>query len=259
MTLIKIIESNIFATGRYWGRLNSLVYGNEKVSYMSTGIDVADLNWVWNERPLEKKDTDLVRGIKNKYQKLKLPFWWWVYPSGKSKSTKEILQKEGFSILESIPCLALDLQKATLDRQMNENIKTVFVQDQSKLKKWEEISFQGFEMPGKTKKQYNRFVAAFDLGKQSPQKLFLAYWKNQPVATALIYLRGDTAGIYFVTTLASYRDKGIALCLIMDMIKYMQKESYRYCVLQSSKEGLNMYLQAGFKEYCKSDVYALPE
>ena len=103
MSLIQTIENNIFTIGRYWGNLNSSINGDEKICYMSTGIDVADLNWTWNEKPLVENDAKIINQLKIKYKELQLPFWWWVYPCGQSKTTKEILQNEGFNYLEAIP------------------------------------------------------------------------------------------------------------------------------------------------------------
>jgi GNAT superfamily N-acetyltransferase len=258
MSLIQIIENNIFSIGRYWGNLNSSIGGYEGIYSMNTGIDVADLNWTWNEKPLVDNDVRIINQIKNNYKELKLPFWWWVYPCGQSKTTKEILQKEGFNYLEAIPCLAVDVSTVTLEIQKSDDIEISFVKDERELKIWEDISFAGFEMPQETRKQYNKFVTSFDLSEGSPQKLFLACWMRQPVATALLFLQSNTAGIYFVTTLATYRDKGIAVALILATMKYAKTSGYKYGVLQSSKEGLNVYLQSGFKEYCRADVYCLP-
>ena len=259
MSLIQIIENSIFAIGRYWGNLNSSISGDGIISYMNTGIDVADLNWTWNEKPLAEKDAKIINQIKHNYKELKLPFWWWVYPCGKSQKTKEILQNEDFKYLESIPCLAVDVSAIHLTIQKNDDMEISFVKDERELKTWEDISFAGFEMPQETRKQYNKFVKSFGLNESSPQKLFLAYWLGQPVATALIFLQSNTAGIYFVTTLAAHRKKGIALDLIMASMKYAKISGYKYCVLQSSKEGLAVYLKAGFKEYCRADVYCLPD
>ena len=259
MSLIQIIENNIFAIGHYWGNLNSSIKGNGIISSMNTGIDVADLNWTWNEKPLADNDVRIINQIKKNYKELKLPFWWWVYPCGQSKTTKEILQKEGFNYLETIPCLAIDVSAMPLAIQKSEDIEISFVQDKRELKIWKDISFVGFEMPQETRKQYNKFVESFDLRESSPQKLFIAHWLGQPVATALLFLQSNAAGIYFVTTLAAQRNKGIAMALILASMKYAKISGYKYCILQSSKDGLNVYLQAGFKEYCRADVYCLPD
>jgi GNAT superfamily N-acetyltransferase len=143
--------------------------------------------------------------------------------------------------------------------QKNEEIKITFVKDERELKTWEDISFEGFAMPQDKRIQYNEFVKSFDLNENSPQKLFLACWKGQPVATALLFLHNNTTGIYFVTTLAAHRKKGIALALIKASMKYGKISGNKYCVLQSSKQGLAVYLKAGFKECCRADVYSLPD
>jgi len=226
---------------------------------MNTGIDVADLNWTWNEKPLVDNDVRIINKIKKNYKELKLPFWWWVYPRGQSKKTKEILQNGGFNYLEEIPCLALDVSKLPLNMRGSYDIEVSFVNNEKEIKIWEDISFAGFEMPQETRIKYNKFVNSFDLSERSLQKLFLAHWLGQPVAADLLFLQGNTAGIYFVTTLAAFRNKGIALALILASIKYARMSGYKYCILQSSKEGLNVYLKAGFKEYCRADVYCLSD
>ena len=259
MSLIKTIEDSIFAVGRYWGNLNSSISGDGIISFMNTGIDVADLNWVWNEKPLEDKDAKIIDKIKLDYEELKLPFWWWVYPCGKSPKTKEILHNEGFKYLESIPCLAVDVSAITVAIQKREEMEVSPVKDEKELKTWMDVSFEGFAMPQDARKKYCKFVKSFDLGESSPQKLFLAWLNGQPVATALLFLHNNIAGIYFVSTLAEQRKKGIALDLIRASMEYAKKSGYKYCVLQSSKEGLDVYLRAGFKEYCRADVYTLTD
>ena len=260
MSLIQIIENNIFAIGRHWGKFNSSTRCAHEICFINTGIEVADLNWTWNEKPLVEKDTKIITQLKKSYKDLNLPFWWWVYPCGQSEKTKDILQKSGFNYREAIPCLALDLDsRPLLQIQKCDEIEISIVDDDRELKIWEDVSFAGFEMPQKTRSQYNEFVKSFDVSNHSPQKLFLAYWKSKPVATALSFFNGDTAGLYFVTTLAAYRSRGIALALVLESMNYAKASDYKYCILQSSKEGLNVYLRAGFKEYCRADVYCLPD
>jgi len=258
--LTQIIENNIFAIGRYWGNFNSSISGDNGIYSMNTGIEVADLNWTWNEKPLVKNYTEIINQLKKNYNDLNLPFWWWVYPCGQSEKTIKILMNEGFKYRETIPCMALDVDSMPpLHIQMSDDLEISLVKDDRELKIWEDVSFTGFEMPQKTRIQYNEFVKSFDVSKNSPQKLFLAYWQGEPVATALLFFHSSAGGIYFVTTLDSHKNRGIALALIMNSVRFAKSSGYKYCVLQSSKEGLNVYLRAGFKEYCRTDVYCLPD
>jgi hypothetical protein len=259
MSLIQIVENNIFAIGRYWGNLNSSISGDNGIYSMKTGIEVADLNWTWNEKPLVEKDTKIINQLKKNYNDLNLPFWWWVYPCGQSEKTIKILMNEGFNYRETIPCMALDVNSIPLKIHKSDDLEISFVSNERELQIWESVSFAGFEMPQKTKSQFHEFVKSFDVSKNSAQKLFLAYWQGEPVATALLFLQSNAVGIYFVTTLESYKNRGVALALVFASMKYAKSSGYKYCVLQSSKEGLNVYLRAGFKEYCRADVYCLPD
>ena len=95
MNLIRQIEENFFAVGRYWGSLNSsfLQYGS--IGAMHTGTAISDINWIWNEKPLTAADAKAIADIKETYKKINLRFWWWVYPDGQSPETSRLLQDAG--------------------------------------------------------------------------------------------------------------------------------------------------------------------
>jgi ribosomal protein S18 acetylase RimI-like enzyme len=257
MTLIKALQENFFATGRYWGNLNSSFTGTQAIYAMSTGILSADLNWVWNEKPLTIENASEISQIKNYYEQLALPFWWWVYPSGQSLLTKAMLEGAGFHFLTAIPCLAADLSGLTVDTGSPSAITISLVENNKDLACWEEISFAGFAMDVTAQKQYHNFVVSFNICSASPLKLSLAYFDGKPVATALLFFYKDTAGIYFVSTLPAYRRRGIGLSLTQATMQYAQRTAAKYIILQSSDAGLKVYKQAGFKEYCRADVYSL--
>jgi ribosomal protein S18 acetylase RimI-like enzyme len=257
MTFINALEENFFACGRYWGKLDSSLNGTSEIYAMISGIMSADLNWVWNERPLTIDNAGEIAQIKNQCEQLVLPFWWWVYPSGQSLLTKSMLEGAGFHLETTIPCLAADLSGHIIDKAMPAAITISLVENNKDLNCWEEISFTGFAMDVTDQKQYHNFVVSFDISSTSPQKLFLAYFEGKPVATALLFFYRDTAGIYFVSTLPAYRRNGIGLSLTQATMKYAQKSGSKYIILQSSEAGLRVYQQAGFKEYCRADIYSL--
>ena len=103
MNIIKLIEENFFATGHYWGSLNSSINRWHSIRSMCSAIPSADLNWVWNEKPITLGDTRKIKQIKKYYEQLALPFWWWAYPRGQSSSLT-IFVSSGFlgSVLGSI-------------------------------------------------------------------------------------------------------------------------------------------------------------
>jgi len=159
--------------------------------------------------------------------------------------------------LDSIPCMAFDTSRMVKENAKTERVDIKLVNKKEELKIWADVSFAGFEMTSDTKNQYNKFISSFDVSAKSPQKLFLAFWEGNPVGTALLFLYENTAGIYFISTITEMRRKGIGLALTNAAIRYAANTGLEYCVLQSSRLGIKVYQQAGFKEYCRADVYRM--
>ena len=254
---LKHIEENFFAVSRYWGSLNSSLKQTESICAMNTGVAISDINWVWNEKPLNNDDAKSIAEIKEYYKKLNLRFWWWVYPSGQSPETRRLLQDAGFRLIEKVPCMAADLNDSLSDTKFPDNIKISDVKNKNDLRTWEDISFHGFEMPPRAREQYGAFVSSFNLGAQSPQKLFLAYLDGIPAATSLLFTYKNSAGIYYVSTLPAYRNKGCGLRITQAAMQSAKESGFKDVILQATPMGRRVYMRAGFKEYCHAEIYKL--
>lgn len=255
MDTINNIEENFFAVGRYWGGLNSSLTQAGSIWAMNTGVAISDFNWAWNEKPLTGDDAKSIENIKEIYKQKNLHFWWWVYPRKQSPETMSMLQDAGLRSIEKIPCMAADLNNSFPDTQIPGNVKIFSVKDKSSLLIWADISFRGFEMPERTKEQYNAFVSSFDLGSQAPQKLFLAYLDGKPAATSLLFTHKNTAGIYYVSTLPSCRNKGLGLLITLAATQAAKEAGFKSVILQATQLGAKVYRRMGFKEYCQADIY----
>jgi hypothetical protein len=257
MNLINNIEENFFAVSRYWGSLNSSLKQAESVCAMHTGVTISDINWVWNEKPLKDDDEKSIATVKEYYKKLNLRFWWWVYPCGKSDKTTRILNGYGLRLLTEVPCMAADLNDSLLDCRETDNIIITEVKDKDALLTWETISFHGFEMPPRAREQYGAFVSSYKIGSKSPQKLFLAYLDGIPAATSLLFTYKNSAGIYYVSTLPAFRNKGCGLKITQAAMQSAKKSGFHYVILQATPMGAKVYKRAGFREYCHAEIYKL--
>ncbi len=255
--MLSIIENTFFDNCRYWGSLCSRPHNSGSIWAMKTGIESSDLNMVWNEKPLLLRDIVVVQSIKRIFFEAGLPFWWWVFPVATSQMTTNILTSAGFSLVERIPSMLADLAGLSDLAPCDSIVSIRQVQTREDLDLWEETSFAGFDFHPENRAQYQNFVGAFHLGENAPQKLFLAFVNKIPVATSLLFLNGEAAGIYFVCTLPHYRKQGIGLLITKATMHFARISGSRFATLQSSPDGLNIYSQAGFKESCKVDVYSL--
>lgn len=223
---------------------------------MHTGIQSADLNMVWNEKPLTACDSGDIRSVKKYFHKIGLPFWWWIFPSTLSPGSADMLNQEGFSFIVRVPSMLADLNSLAV-QENNHRLEIRQITVKRELALWEEISFAGFDFPAETRQQYHRFVQTFNIGPSSPQKFFVAMLNGQPASTALLFLHKRAGGIYFISTLPEQRKKGVGLAITLAAMHYAKLAGARFVSLQSSPDGFHVYEHAGFKEYCRADIYSL--
>ena len=251
------VEENFFAFCRYLGMLKSSYTPMDSIVAMSTGVPVSDMNWVYNESPLNNNTHEAVSEIKKYYEKLNLRFWWWVHPTAQSPETDRILKDAGFRLYAKTTCMAADLQDSLSVDNSSDNIKIISVKNKQDLLVWKNTSFDGFEIPERGREQYERFVLSFDLSAKAPQKLFIACYDGKPVATSMLFVHKNTAGIYYVSTLPDYRNKGCGLKITQAAMQEAKDTGFKDVILQATPMGLPVYKKTGFREYCQAQIYKL--
>jgi len=224
---------------------------------MSTGVPVSDVNWVCHEKPLNDKVSPAVAAIKNYYSNLNLHFWWWAYPGAQSPETDRILKTAGFRQYVKVSCMAADLSNLLADDAASDHIRIAPVKNQSDLLEWKNVSFEGFEMPARAQDPYEKFVTSFDLSTKTQQRLFIAYFDEKPVASSMLFVHQKTAGIYYVSTLPSYRNKGCGLKITQATMKEAKNSGFKKVVLQATPMGMPVYQRVGFRECCRAQIYRL--
>ncbi|HOX16756.1 MAG TPA: hypothetical protein PLP18_11595, partial [Smithellaceae bacterium] len=147
MSSISLIENTFFANSRYWGSLNSSLYQSGSIWAMKTGIESADLNMAWNEKPMTADDSKAISDIKKDFQQAGLPFWWWVFPCSQASATINMLRAKGFSLINSVPSMLADLTLLPDEETCDTAVSTMRVSNKEELNLWEEVSFSGFDFP----------------------------------------------------------------------------------------------------------------
>ncbi len=257
MTPIDRIEKTFFSACRHWGCLMNTFCECGAIKAMRSGINSADLNMVWSETPLVPQEDISLKKIKAHYTAANLPFWFWVFPSSKTATTLDTLKTAGLSFITSMPCLLLDLQFFPQVQTHTRQLTIRRVASSQDLALWNAVVFEGFDFLPDDRAQLETFTKTFDFSADSPQHLLLAFADSRALGASLIFFAGETAGIYFLTTLPAYRHKGIGLELTQATLRHARSAKARFAALESSPEGLHVYERAGFKEYCRVDIYGL--
>ena len=80
-------------------------------------------------------------------------------------------------------------------------------------------------------------------------RAFLAWQNDCPVATSLLYLQDEVAGIYCVATVTEARRRGLARAVTTVPLLEARAAGYHVGILQSSEMGVSVYRRIGFQEY----------
>lgn len=80
----------------------------------------------------------------------------------------------------------------------------------------------------------------------SRHRLMLIFENDKPVAGGLMYLKEQSAGIYFIATLPDYQRKGYGSAMVSSLVDEAFSAGADRVVLHASAAGLKMYLKLGF-------------
>jgi GNAT superfamily N-acetyltransferase len=78
---------------------------------------------------------------------------------------------------------------------------------------------------------------------------------GEPVSCAVLYRTGVVAGVYWVSTLATARRRGLAALVTAAVVNEGFRRGCRMAVLQASSMGVGLYRQMGFVEYHRHRRY----
>ena len=85
---------------------------------------------------------------------------------------------------------------------------------------------------------------------------YLGYLNGEPVTSTVVVITGDVAGLYSVATLPAHQRKGLGEATVRYAIEQTRAErGIEKFILQSSREGLALYVRMGFREVCRFTIY----
>jgi len=85
--------------------------------------------------------------------------------------------------------------------------------------------------------------------------LYVGYYKNLPVTTAMVFTDNNVAGFYMVATKNDFRKQGFGTGIVIRTILDAKESGSSYMTAQSSRMAFPVYQQIGFQHVNTLDVY----
>lgn len=256
--MIDLIENNLFEYSAFLAcRPEGKIYQTANLSQIITGLDV--FNRVTFSSFSEIELANRVREIVNFYRQRNLPFSWLVGPSSRPARLGDSLEQNGLSYRDEWAGMALVLSNKNsgpAKANIPFDLKIVRVKSVELFDTWVSTACHGFGFSERLARKYRKLFGTIPLLTEAPLQLYLAYLDGQPVSTGALFISGEVAGIYWVSTLPVYRRRGIGKALTTHLLKEACLRGCQTVVLHATHSSYRMYQSLGFSEFCQIKIYS---
>jgi ribosomal protein S18 acetylase RimI-like enzyme len=196
-----------------------------------------------------KQSLNDVMGLVDRVTKNELPPFLITKDDDWDFNIQEFFESKGLRKIDVWPILTLN-QREELIIDKVEGLSLNYVEPNSEFEAWFDIANKVL-MP---RKKLSKNIFKNKIGNEN-FKFLIGFYKNLPVAISLLYQKDGVAGIYWVATLDTARNKGIARQMTKTLINKAYMCGCETITLQSSRMSHNGYLKMGFKETGRLFVY----
>ena len=205
-------------------------------------------NFIFDENPMEIKK--IIKEVADKKNK-EIPYFWITKHTHSNLKFQKLLSDSKFLKVMTWPGMAIDLSMNSFNKP---KLNVIQVKTKEQLKEWFNIVNLSF-----FNKKFSEMEIFIKIFNSKKVVLYIGYHNSVAVATSLMFLNSESAGLYLIATLPEYRNKGFGREITKIALLDAKNSGYKIAVLQATKDAFEMYKKIGFKEYCNFDIYWNPE
>lgn len=244
-TQLKTIEKNHYGHFVYLPKyLGFDVYETNGVTIINCGLKTSMFNIVYGS----PKDTPSgIDQIKRRYNGQ--PFAWWIPPSAHHPNTTKALLENGFVIETIEHAMICDLNNVRSFQQKTELLMTQVI-NSSILQDFISV----LEL-------YDPHIFTFygrmnDESLQANEKLVVGYIYGKPISIGILFLSGDSAGIFSLVTSEEFQGQGYGTDMMVYLMKVAKDHGCHSVTLSASSDsGYRIYERLGFSEVGKFECF----
>ncbi len=183
--------------------------------------------------------------------------WLWILnPIYDAKSTIKLLLSQGFKEAGSYPVMWYDLTRDLPELDLKQAyIREVL--DEKGLMEWRIPEDEGFKVDKNEQSGYFDRVENVPFGGAEAFHHYVVYKDEKPISCATLSISKYGARIDNVATCDDFLRQGFGRAVTIFAMREAQKFGCKMVCLESSNEGLSLYLKIGFKEIYQNKEYCL--
>lgn len=239
----KEISLNLIDFYEYFARKNQLKYSYDDDIFWVRNAPGVWPNWTISNSESEDFEKVVDWNIKKVIAR-EIPAYWNVFPGISQYQVIDRLEGAGFREIFRWKGMALNLEEFEAQKNEVTGLEVRLINNGKDMDHFvdmlNDILLDANQL---SKKDMHNFIG------DKKFLFFLGYLHNQMVSTAMINLRDDVAGVYMVTTLPAFRNKGIGTAMTNEALACAIERNATRAVLHASKMGEPIYRKMGFKEY----------
>ncbi|MBV1919499.1 MAG: GNAT family N-acetyltransferase, partial [Pseudomonadales bacterium] len=219
----------------------------EDLVITNCGISVPFFNTVFtsSQRMVTEQDIAIA---KNYFSKINKSFQFCLHEPW-SEQSSELLEQHGFILETVLPGMSFS---DTHELPINNNRLTVIQpRTEKELSQYITLVSEAYDLPD----WLARHILNTDFITQKNVHLYLALVDNIPASTSMLVNTPEVAGIYWVATGKSARQKGYGELVTWHAVREALQQGYSSVILQASAMGEPIYQRMGFETICRYQLW----
>lgn len=196
----------------------------------------------------------------SRFRRRAVPFVWFVHPSARPVDLGMLLERQGFTAVEQVTGMAMDLTTAQESPQVPSGVEIQRVTPPSGLALFMEFVAARWHVPAAARAHLALIADTFRIGAVgSPNRAWIAVRDGTAIAKVFTHDVGDVVGIYGMATRTASRGLGLGRALCLTALADARSRGCRLAVLHSSPMAVPLYTSVGFREAGPFSLFAAPD
>lgn len=245
--------TNIIGTQEFfWRSMSTDVYHKNGLFAWTTNLKVNHLNGVINTSANVTQED--IKEVINFFKAHDVSWLWILNPLLDPENTAKLLLSQGFRETGSYPVMWYDLTKDLPELKL-EQVYIREVVDRKSLMDWRIPEDEGFKVDKEEQSGYFDRVKNVPFGEAEAFHHYVVYKDEKPISCATLSISKYGARIDNVATCDDFLRQGFGRAVTIFAMREAQKFGCKMVCLESSDEGVPLYLKIGFKEIYKNKEY----